>query len=95
MDLNSLKVGDRIFSKIKVYSNFWVRNLAIDEAVSSCFETVNERLYPSTRTKFTQDKAKFNHKEYLFDRVLYFPNDFTREITIFTPLNVVISGECS
>ena len=95
VDLNSLKVGDRIFSKIKVYSNFWVRNLAIDEAISSCFETVNERLYPSTRTKFTQDKAKFNHKEYLFDRVLYFPNDFTREITIFTPLNVVISGECS
>lgn len=95
VDLNSLKVGDRIFSKIKVYSNFWVRNLAIDEAVSSCFETVNERLYPSTRTKFTQDKAKFNHKEYLFDRVLYFPSDFSREITIFTPLNVVISGECS
>ena len=95
VDLNSLKVGDKIFSKIRVYSNFWAQNLAIDEAVSSCFEVVNERLYPNTRTNNTQDKAKFNHKEYLFDRVLYFPNSFSREITIFTPLNVVISGECS
>ena len=95
VNLNSLKVGNQIFAKTRVFANFWVRNLAIDEGVSSCFEVINERLYPNIRTKATIDSAKFNHKEYLDDRVFYFPSDFMREIVIFTPLSVIISGKCS
>lgn len=94
VNLNMLKIGDRFFSKIKVYSNFWVNNLAIDEGISSCFEAVNERLYPNIRTSNTKDKVNFNHKEYLFDRVVYFPESFDGEIEIFTPFNVVMSGVC-
>ena len=94
VDLNSLKVGDKIFSKVRIFANFYAYNLAVDEPISSCFEIVNERLYPNERTKATNDKIRFAHKEYLHDRVLHFPETFSDEIVFFTPINVVKSGNC-
>ncbi|WBR54993.1 alpha-2-macroglobulin family protein [Campylobacter sp. VBCF_01 NA2] len=104
--LDNLKVGQRIYSKINFRSNFYIRNFVIDEAASTCFEIVNERINPGfIRPENLQDKTSFEHKEIMFDRVLSFPvggayykdtkngNDYTG--VFYTPLNVVYSGMCA
>ena len=106
VSLDNLKVGQRIYSKINFRSNFYIRNFVIDEAASTCFEIVNERINPGfIRPENLQDKTSFEHKEIMFDRVLSFPvggayykdtkngNDYTG--VFYTPLNVVYSGMCA
>lgn len=95
VDLNSLKVGDTIYSKVNLISNRYLQNVLVDEAASSCFEIINERLYPQPRGEAVTNSIGFEHVDYKDERVISFLNPFDIEVTIFTPYRVVMSGKCT
>ncbi|ABS52163.1 alpha-2-macroglobulin family protein [Campylobacter hominis] len=97
IDLNKLKIGDIIFSKIDISSpnNFDAGNIIVDEGVSSCFEIVNENIYPQTRSKKTQDSIKFSNKEFKADRIISANDGFYGHATFYSPLKVILNGHCS
>ena len=97
IDLNKLKIGDIIFSKIDISSpnNFDAGNIIVDEGVSSCFEIVNENIYPQTRSEKTQDSIKFSNKEFKADRIISANDGFYGHATFYSPLKVILNGHCS
>ena len=107
VDLNKLKVGQKIYSKISWRANHYLYNFAIDEAMPSCFEAVNERLGSAAqaRPEGFVDSVAIEHTEYLYDRVLYFPKSgyfyydpqegYNSTGVIYTPINVIMSGSCA
>ena len=107
VDLNKLKVGQKIYSKISWRANHYLYNFAIDEAMPSCFEAVNERLGSAAqaRPEGFVDSVAIEHTEYLYDRVLHFPKSgyfyydpqegYNSTGVIYTPINVIMSGSCA
>uniref|UniRef100_UPI0026267CED alpha-2-macroglobulin family protein n=1 Tax=uncultured Campylobacter sp. TaxID=218934 RepID=UPI0026267CED len=107
VDLNKLKVGQKIYSKISWRANHYLYNFAIDEAMPSCFEAVNERLGSAAqaRPEGFVDSVAIEHTEYLYDRVLHFPKSgyfyydpqegYNSTGIIYTPINVIMSGSCA
>ena len=107
VNLNKLKVGQKIYSKISWRANHYLYNFAIDEAMPSCFEAVNERLGSAAqaRPEGFVDSVAIEHTEYLYDRVLHFPKSgyfyydpqegYNSTGIIYTPINVIMSGSCA
>ena len=107
VDLNKLKVGQKIYSKISWRANYYLYNFVIDEAMPSCFEAVNERLGSAAqaRVEGMQDSVALEHTEYLYDRVLRFPKSGyfyydprdgeNSSGVIYTPINVIMAGSCA
>lgn len=107
VDLNKLKVGQKIYSKISWRAKHYLHNFAIDEAMPSCFEAVNERLGSAAkaRPEGFVDSVAIEHTGYLYDRVLHFPKSGyfyydpqdgeNSSGVIYTPINVIMSGSCA
>lgn len=91
IDLNSLKVGDVVYSKNSIYT-FGIDSVLIDEGVSSCFEIINERLEPMDSFN---DASSPSQKEYLNERVLSaFDTSYTNTLNFYTKFRVIMSGKC-
>jgi len=97
IDLNGLKIGDQIYSKVAVRAGNFYTNVLVDEQISSCFEVVNERISGTQKQKQMQNQAKIEYQDIKNERVVSFLAPLRKgEIYyIYTPLRVVLSGECA
>ena len=95
LGLDSLKVNDVIYSKVVINSKTMVRNGAINEIVSSCFEPINENL--SDFTKSLKNSLQVEYKSIKDDRVLsfYTLSSDQKDAVLYTPYRVRLGGKCS
>ena len=72
-----------------------VKNGAINEIVSSCFEPINENL--SGFNKSLKDSIELEYQSIKDDRVLsfYALDSDKREAVLYTPYRVRLGGKCS
>ncbi len=72
--LDSLAIGDLIYSKIELQSKEDIENVVISERAPSCFEIINERIYSNQRSDYVKNSANFrpDYQDIRDDRVLTF-----------------------
>ncbi len=108
VELNKLKQGDKIYSKVSIANLGELNQVVISQRVPACLSIVNNNI-SNTKEKFENKNIDLEYKEIRDDRVLYFVNLKKKEKydkvlkqnkllqnrgTIFTPLMVTTKGEC-
>lgn len=96
INLNSLKIGDIVYSDTEIYAKSHMQNVVLDEQISSCFEAINPRLNPNALPKANFRGIRLDYQDIKDERVLSFFGGFGDEKIhhIYTPYRVVMSGEC-
>jgi len=94
IDLNKVKAGQLIFSKIKVNAFKNIENLAVVNRVPSCLEIVNTRLYKSPSKSVLKNKKYFpDYVDIRDDKVISFIN-LNGETVFYRPMTAVTNGKC-
>lgn len=95
VDFNDIRVGDKIYSKVEIFSSDNLSNIVINEQIPSNFEIVNERLKASLRAEEVQNSKNFNpdFTDIRDDRILTFLSlKAGKYVTFFTPLKATTIG---
>jgi uncharacterized protein YfaS (alpha-2-macroglobulin family) len=108
IELNKLKQGDKIYSKVTIANRGELKQVVINQRVPACLSIVNNNI-SNTQEKFENENIDIEYREIRDDRVLYFVNLKKKEEydkvlkqhkllqnrgIIYTPLMVTTKGEC-
>lgn len=97
VDLQNLKIGDTIYSKVILSSNDDMDNIVVNQQIPSCFEIVNERIAASKRADKVKNSKNFkpNYIDIRDDKILTFLSlKNGKSVTFLTPLQVTTKGTC-
>lgn len=94
IELNNLKLGDIVYSKILLKTNQYTQKQYVDEQISPCFEPVNENFSNNIRGENVQNSINYENQSISDERVVTFLEPFSKNALFFTPLKVVLSGKC-
>lgn len=97
VDLSKLKMGQLIYSKIKVFANEDMKNVVVNEQVPSCFEIVNERINKIKRGNNVQNSKSYrpDFVDIRDDKTLTFLSlENNKIVTFLTPLRATTRGVC-
>ncbi|MCR4941497.1 MAG: alpha-2-macroglobulin [Campylobacter sp.] len=94
ISLNSLKIGDVIYSKIELNSINTIQNGVLYEIFSPCLEPINEELEQFKRSQNTKNNLNVEHQNIKDDRILSFFRLADTGV-LFSPYRVVLGGKCT
>ena len=97
VNLNHIKQGTKLYSKIIINNKTRYNNLVISHRIPACFEIINSRLTKEEGKK--SQNVKITNRDIRDDRVLYFLNlpsakKGINEAVIYLPLIASSKGEC-
>ncbi|MDJ0810647.1 MAG: MG2 domain-containing protein [Desulfobacterales bacterium] len=101
VDLNAVRQGDLIYSRITLSASEAIANLIVSDRVPACFEIVNERLDRRQRPAALKEvHFRPDHVDIRDDRVFTFVNigrplrrqPASNTIVFYTPLRVTFTG---
>jgi len=73
VDLNNLKQGEKLFSKITIANYGKIEHVVINQRVPACLSIVNNNIQNQT-PRFKNENINLKHKEIQDDRILHFVN---------------------
>ncbi len=96
INLDELKIGDKIFSKVELSAKSGIKVGVINEITSACFEAINENLSPIARKEAVKNSLGISYQTIKDDRVIsFYKLDAGEQATIYTPYRVVLGGKCA
>ena len=101
VDLNNLKQGDTIYSKLTIQNLNKLSNIVINQRIPACIEIQNDRIAKIQNSTFKNTQVTITNEDIRDDRVLYFvdlPYSYKNKINqaqIYTKLNITTNGICN
>ena len=96
INLDELKIGDKIFSKVELSAKSGIKVGVINEITSACFEAINENLSPIARKEAVKNSLEISYQTIKDDRVIsFYKLGAGEQATIYTPYRVVLGGKCA
>jgi len=98
VDLNNLKQGDTIYSKITIQNLKKLSNIVINHRIPACMNIQNDRIAKIKSNDFQNINVKITNKDIRDDRVLYFIDlpysnkNKVNQAVIYTKLNITTKG---
>ncbi|CAA6812552.1 MAG: Alpha-2-macroglobulin [uncultured Sulfurovum sp.] len=108
IDLNNLKQGDKIFSKVTLVNYGKISHVVVNQKIPACLSIINNNI-SEHEPHFKNENIDLSHKEIQDDRILYFVNladkkKYSKALKknisienrgiIYAPLLVSSIGEC-
>jgi uncharacterized protein YfaS (alpha-2-macroglobulin family) len=101
IDLNNLKQGDTIYSKITIQNLKKLSNIVVNHRIPACMDIQNDRIAKIKSDEFENINVKITNKDIRDDRVLYFIDlpylnkTQVNQAVIYTKLNITTKGVCN
>lgn len=93
VDLNNIKLGDKLFFEVKLYSNKKIENVAVNIQIPSGLELINSRLNKANNSTFENTNYNPDYEDFRDDRFLTFLTTNKSLTKFYIPVSAVTKGE--